>query len=324
MRGISSIVAATALVAALAGCGQSKKNVSIAVIPKGTTHVFWKSIHAGAEMAANELGVEVIWQGPQKEDDREMQINVVQNFISRGIDAIVLAPLDEAALVRPVESAVNREIPVVIIDSDLREPLYSSFVATDNYAGGAIAAQHLANTLAGAGNVLMMRYAEGSASTQKRERGFLDGLAEAAPGIVVVSADQYGGVTAESALQAGQNLLNKFGDDLDGVFCPNESTTFGMLRALQMAGKTGAITFVGFDSSEPLMNALENGEIQGLVVQNPFKMGYLGVKTAHAVIRGQEVDKRVDTGVMLVTRENLNDPETVAVISPDLEKWLGE
>jgi ribose transport system substrate-binding protein len=310
--------------ALLTGCGSSDSDISIAVIPKGTTHVFWKSIHAGAEMAASELGIEVIWQGPQKEDDREMQINVVQNFISRGIDAIVLAPLDEAALIRPVENARKRDIPVVVIDSDLRDPVYNSFVATDNHAGGVIAARRLAEILDSKGNVLMMRYAEGSASTNKREQGFLEGLAEAAPEMTVVSADQYGGVTAESALQAGQNLLNKFGDTLDGVFCPNESTTFGMLRALQMAGKAGSIKFVGFDSSEPLINAMHNGDIQGLVVQNPFKMGYLGVKTAWKVMRDEEVDKRIDTGVMLVTPENIDEPETVAVISPDLEKWLGE
>jgi len=304
----------------LAGCVKEKK-ATIAVIPKGTTHSFWKTIHAGAAKAAREAGVEIIWQGPQKEDDREMQINVVQNFVSRSVSAIVLAPLDEAALVRPVEEARKRNIPVVIIDSDLREKAYKSFVATDNYEGGRIAARHLGQLIGGRGNVMMMRYNEGSASTSNRERGFIDGVKEYAPDAVVVSSDQYGGVTAESSLQTGQNLLNKY-TELNGIFCPNESTTFGMLRALETAGKAGTIMFVGFDSSDPLLEALKTGRIHGLVVQNPFKMGYLGVKTALAVINGEKVDERIDTGVMLVTKDNYETPDIQQVINPEIEKWL--
>jgi ribose transport system substrate-binding protein len=318
MRRAIRILLAAATLGVLGGCATKDESVSIAVIPKGTTHVFWKSIHAGAKKAGRELGVEVIWQGPQKEDDREMQINVVQNFVSRGVDAIVLAPLDEAALVRPVKAANKRDIPVVIIDSDLKDTSYASFVATDNYRGGRLAAERMAALLDGTGKVLMMRYAEGSASTAKREQGFVDGIAEMAPAIELVSTDQYGGVTAESALQVGQNLLNKH-TELDGIFCPNESTTFGMLRALTIAGKAGQITFVGFDTSEPLIQALEEGTIHGLVAQNPFTMGYLGVKTAVAAIEGKPVDKRVDTGVEMVTADNLDDPAIKQTIAPEVE-----
>jgi ribose transport system substrate-binding protein len=196
-------------------------------------------------------------------------------------------------------------------------------VATDNYEGGRLGAKHLAAVLEGKGNVLMMRYAEGSASTANREQGFLDGMKEFAPDAVIVSSDQYGGVTAESSLQTGQNLLNKF-TDLQGIFCPNESTTFGMLRALQTAGKAGAIKFVGFDSSDPLITALEKGDIHGLVVQNPLKMGYLGVKTAVEAIQGKEVKKSIDTGAMLVTAENINEPAVREAIAPDLSVYLDE
>ncbi len=298
-------------------CGREKRT-TIAVIPKGTTHVFWKSVHAGAKKAAEECDVDIIWQGPQKEDDRGMQIQVVQNFISRGIDAIVLAPLDKNALVRPVEAAVEREIPVVIIDSDLDSEKRACFVATDNYEGGKLAAKHLSELLERTGNILLMRYAEGSSSTMKREEGFLDGIREFSPEAVLVSTDQYGGVTAESALQAGQNLLNKY-EEVDGVFCPNESTTFGMLRALQTAGKAGSISFVGFDSSDPLLKALRAKEIHGLVVQKPFRMGYLGVKTAHAVLTGEEIKERIDTGVELITPENVDSPEIQRLLHPDTQ-----
>jgi ribose transport system substrate-binding protein len=296
--------------------GKKSKPV-IAVIPKGTTHVFWKSIHAGARKAAQECGTEIIWQGPQKEDDRKMQIELVQNFISRGVDAIVLAPLDEVALIRPVHAAVKRKIKVIIIDSGLKSDIYTSFAATDNYKGGKLAAQHLAKLLKGKGNVMMMRYAEGSASTMKREQGFLDGMKEYAPEAKLVSINQHGGVTAESAFQVAQNLLNKY-KDLDGIFCPNESTTFGMLRALQTSGRAGKITFMGFDTSESLINALKKDELNGLILQDPFKMGYLGVKTAVDALQGKKVEKRIDTGVTLVTKKNLDEPAIQKLVNPKI------
>jgi len=302
--------------------GEDAKRLQIAVIPKGTSHEFWKSIHAGAVKASQELNVDVIWQGPQKEDDRNMQIQVVQNFISRGVDAIVLAPLDDVALVKPVEEAVKRGIKVAIIDSDIRTDAYSSFVATDNYKGGQISADRLGEVLEGKGKALMLRYAEGSASTMKREQGFLDEMKAKYPNIELVSTNQYGGVTGETAFQASQNLLNKYGDTIQGIFCPNQSTTYGMLRALQTSGRAGKIKFVGFDPYEPLMKAMKEGQMQGITAQNPFKMGYLGVKTAVAAIEGEKVDKRIDTGAYMITPDNMNAPDMQEVIAPDLAKWL--
>jgi ribose transport system substrate-binding protein len=299
---------------------------TIAVIPKGTTHEFWKSIHAGAVMAARELGVEIIWKGPLKEDDREAQIAQVENFVSRGVSGMVLAPLDEVALRVPVLNAVRSGIPVVIIDSDLKGKDHLSFVATDNYKGGRLAGEHLANMLGGKGRVALLRYQEGSASTANRERGFLEAMA-GHPEIEVVSANQYGGATTESAYRASENLLAPYrkedgGLDLEGIFCPNESTTFGMLRALQDGKLAGRVRFVGFDSSEKLVQGLEQGHLDGLILQNPMRMGYLGVKTMVQHLRGEEVEKRIDTGVHLVTRENMKEPEMAQLLRPDLDKWL--
>ncbi|MCX7848508.1 MAG: substrate-binding domain-containing protein [bacterium] len=308
-RFLFSLLLSTAALAA------TNKTFTIAVIPKGTTHVFWKSIHAGARAAANELGVHIIWQGPHKEDDRKMQIELVQNFISRGVDAIVLAPLDATALVRPVRAATKRRITVVIIDSDLNSKDYASFVATDNYRGGQLAAQHLARITGGTGDVLMLRYAEASASTMQREQGFLDSITNFAPAMRIVSSDQYGGVTAESAMRVAQNLLNKY-PSLTGIFCPNESTTFGMLRALQTAGRAAKVAFVGFDVSPALLAALQAGELHGLIVQNPYQMGYQGVKTAVAALQGKPVPQRIDTGVTLVTADNLSQPQIQQLVHP--------
>ncbi len=298
-------------------------SVEIALIPKGTDILFWKGVHAGGEKAAQELGIKVIWQGPQKESDREQQINIVQNFISRGVDAIVLAPLDETALVRPVQAALNRDIPVVIIDSGLKGEGFSSFIATDNYASGQLAAEMLSKMLGGSGDVILVRFSEGSNSTGNREEGFLDWMRANAPGIYLVSTEQYAGVTMELALKTGQNLLNKF-PEADGIFCPNESTTFGLMRALKTVGKAGQVKLVGFDYTDPIAEGIRAGDIAGVVVQDPFRMGYQGVKTAFNVIQGQSVEPRVETEVVFVTGKNIDDPEIVQVTSPDIAKWLGE
>jgi len=334
---LSGLVAAVCAAAVLAGCGSSTESKAseetpkaagapsfkIAVIPKGTTHEFWKAIHAGAKKAAGELGVEVIWKGPVKEDDRESQIAVIEDFITRGVDGIVVAPLDSSALVAPIEEAIGKGIPVVIIDSGLNSDKYVSFVATDNYKGGKLGGEHLAKLLGGKGRVVLLRYQVGSASTQEREKGFLDAMKEN-PGITVVSDNQYGGATTETAQRAAENLLAPLKKpdgtlSIDGIFCPNESTTVGMLRVLQDAGLAGKVKFVGFDSSPTLIAALEKGQIHGLVLQNPFNMGYLGVKTMVSHLKKESVEKRIDTGATLATPENRNNPEIRQLLEPPRE-----
>ena len=302
--------------------------ITIAVIPKGTTHVFWKSIHAGALKAANEMGVSIVWKGPLTEDDRESQITVVENFITTDVSGIVLAPLDDTALRRPVSEAVRNGIPVVIIDSGLKSEDYVSFVATDNYVGGQKAGQYLAKLLNGKGKIAMLRYQEGSASTANREQGFLDAIAKF-PDIEIVSSNQYGGATTETCYQSSENMLAplKKADEtlsIDGLFTPNESTTFGMLRALQDSNLAGKVKYVGFDSSEMLVKALREGHINGLILQDPMNMGYLGVKTLVQHLRGQAVEKRIDTGSIVITAENMNEPAMQAILSPDYKKWLSE
>jgi ribose transport system substrate-binding protein len=305
---------------------KSETDLVIAVIPKGTTHTFWKAIHAGAVKASRELGVEVIWKGPAREDDRDAQIAEVENFVSRGVSGIVLAPTDDKALRVPVSDAMRAGIPVVIIDSGLASEDYVSFVATDNYQGGRLAGDRMVERLAGKGRVVLLRYMEGSASTMERERGFLDVMSES-PGMEVVSSNQYAGATAETAYQASENLLVRFkaetGElDVDGIYCPNESSSFGMLRALQDAALAGSVVFIGFDASEQMVRALENGEFDSLVLQDPVQMAYLGVKTMVSHLRGEEVPARIDTGVTLVTRENMREPEVAELLRPDIDRWL--
>jgi ribose transport system substrate-binding protein len=299
----------------------TEKALKLAVIPKGTMHVFWKSVHAGAVTAEKELpNVSIFWQGPVVEDDRRAQIELVENFIQKHVDGIVLAPLDDKALIAPVKAAKQAGIPVVIIDSDLADPeAYVSFVATDNYKGGSMGAQCLAKLVGDKGKVILLRYQVGSASTENREKGFMDEIAKH-PGIQVISSDQQAGATVESAMTAAQSLLTKFGEgQVDGIFCPNESSASGMLRALETSGRAGKVKYVGFDASDRLLEGLQKGAVQGLVVQNPVRMGHDGVATIVAHLRGQKVEKRVDTGVILVTPENLKEPEIQKLVHPALE-----
>jgi ribose transport system substrate-binding protein len=284
----------------------------IAVIPKGTTHHYWKSVRAGAQQAAQELGVEVIWQGPPKEDDRQMQIQVVQNFISQNVAAIVLAPLDAEALVPPVVAARNRRIPVVIIDSGLHSDAYASYIATDNAQGGRLCARRLAEVMGSRGKVLVMPYLEGSASTTEREAGFLDEIKKY-PDIQVLSASQYAGATMEKALQTAQNLLNRY-PGTEGVFCSTQPTTQAMLRALEVAGKKDRVKVVGFDLNDVLLQAVRKGDIAGLALQDPFRMGYEGVRTSVAIIQGKSYPRKLDTGVKMITRENVDDPDQARLL----------
>ena len=313
----------------LTGCKkeapEENKRLTIAVIPKGTIHEFWKTVHAGADMAGRELGVDILWKGSLKEDDREAQISVVENIITRGVDGIVLAPLDDAALRRPVDEAMSGGIPVVIFDSGLQGDNYISYVATDNFMAGQLAGQYMAKLLNFKGSVAVLRYAEGSDSTTKREDGFLDAITAYAD-IEVVTSNQYAGVTTESALQAAENLLARFGAaggslKIGGIFCATEPTALGILRALQNAGYAGKVKFVGFDSSETMISALRAGELSGFVVQNPMQIGYLGVKTLVSHIRGQQVPGRIDTGSTLVTLENIEKPEIRDLLNPDLSGY---
>lgn len=331
MKAVHAILFAAAAAVAC-GCGKPAArphSLTIAVIPKGTTHEFWKSIHAGAIQASRELSdagtqVTIVWKGPLREDDREQQIQVVEGFLSQGIEGIVLAPLDDRALVRPVEEAQRAGVPTVIIDSGLESDAIVSFVATDNRAGGRMAAQRLGELLDGKGKVLVLRYAEGSASTTERERGFLEQLGSSYPRITIVSADQYAGPTRETAKRAAENLLNRYGDDVQGIFTPNESSTIGMLLALQDIGKAGKIRFVGFDASAILLDAIRQHQLDGVVVQNPMRMGYLGVKTMVEHLRGAPVARRIDTGVALVTAANLDSAATRELVNPPISRYLTE
>jgi ribose transport system substrate-binding protein len=309
--------------------GTSEKKFTIAVVPMGTTHEYWKSIHAGAVKASQELTkngtpVDIIWKGPLREDDREQQVQVVEGFVSQQVNGMVIAPLDKDALVRPVEEAARAGIPTVVVDSDLASDKVESFVATDNFKGGELAATQMGKLLGGHGKVIMMRTSEGANSSLNREAGFLQKLKADFPNIELVSSEQFAGPTRDGAKRLAENLLNRYGNDVQGIFTSNESSTAGMLLALQDIALAGKVTFIGFDSNSTFIDAMKNGQLNAFVVQNPFKMGYLGVKTMIEHLEGHKVEKRIDTGVTLVTPENLDSAETRDLLHPPLSQYLSQ
>jgi ribose transport system substrate-binding protein len=308
------------------GSGTGSTKLTLAMIPKGTSHVFWTMVHGGGEKAAQELGVEVVWRGPLREDDRESQVTEVENAVARGVAGIALAPLDESALVGPVSTAMKQKIPVVIFDSGLKGDDYVSFVATDNDAGGRLAGEYIAKALNGKGRVLLLRYAEGHDSTTRREEGFLTAI-RANPGLEIAGSNQYAGADVEGAYKRGEAILTSLknpqgGLTIDAIFTPNESSTFALLRVLQDNGWAGKVKFVGFDASDNLIKGMRDGQIDGLVVQDPVRMGYLAITTLVSHIKGQNVERRIDTGAKLVTRDMMDAPEIKELLKPDLSKWL--
>ena len=307
------VIAVIFIVFGIVNKGKQTDQRRIAVIPKGTTHIFWESVRKGAEKAGAEAGVKILWNGPKRETDREEQIQIIEDFIVQKVSGIVLAPLDSKALVPKVEELYNKNIPCVIVDSGIDTDKYVCFAATDNYIGGLIAARRMGKILNGKGKIVVLKYVPGSASTTNRENGFVDTIKKEFPEIDIVDA-QYGKDTVETALQVTEDMLTK-NAELDGLFACNASTSVGALQGLRSQGRTGKIKMVGFDTEKALIDGLKEGAIDSLVAQNPFKMGYEGVKAVVAVLDGIELPtRRIDTGVTLVTQENLNTPEIQALL----------
>jgi ribose transport system substrate-binding protein len=287
----------------------------VVVIPKGTTHVFWKAVEKGAREAGAERGLDVVWKGPLAENDRAQQIQLVQQFVAERPAGLALAPLDHAALVPAVAAARAAGIPVVIFDSALDGSApadFASFVATDNGAAGRMAGEELARLLGDAGDVVLLRYLVGSASTEEREAGFLASIGQRATMKVLVD-NRYAGATIGEAKTTALNLADAL-KQAKGVFASNEPATNGMLLALRQLGLAGKIKIVGFDASPPLVEALKAGEIDALVVQDPRKMGALSVATLADLLAKKSVPASVDTGVVLVTRENMSRPEVAPLL----------
>ena len=297
--------------------GGKDGKLRFAVIPKGTSHQFWQSVHAGAEAGAQELGnVEILWKGPESEGDTAGQINVVRNFVTNGVDGIVLAPNHSQSLIAAVAEANAEKIPVVVFDSGLgKGPSIVSYVATNNQRGGALAAERLAESIGHKGKVILLRYKPGSESTEQREAGFLEAMAKEKE-IEVISSDQYAGTTPEEAMAKATQLLNKYRDEVSGIFAVCEPNCNGTLEALKQTGLAGKVQFVAFDPSESLIQGLNDKSVAGIVLQDPYEMGRQSVLALAKHIKGDAVEAVVSTGEYVATATNKDSAPIDRLLKP--------
>ncbi len=300
-------IALLALSCNRAGSGGGSGKPKIAVIPKGVSHNFWLSIKAGADDAGKEFGAEIIWKGPAKETDYTQQINIVEDFVNKKVDGIVLAPSSGDSLVNPAKKAKEAGIPVVIIDSGIKWEDYVSYISTDNFKGGVIAAERMAEILGGKGKVAILANDTGSVSTEEREKGFKETIEKKFPNIKIVAFD-YGGADRAKSANKAEDFITRI-PDLNGIFASNESSAVGALRAINVKAVQGKVKLVGFDSSPDIVAGVKAGIIDSLVLQDPYKMGYEGVKAVINHKNGKPVERRIDTGVELLTKENMDTPK---------------
>ncbi|MCM8530098.1 MAG: substrate-binding domain-containing protein [Lentisphaeraceae bacterium] len=328
-------IIALAALTTLTGCGDKSSQSSsdgksgsvkkIAVVPKAYDVDFWKVVHGGAAKAAVEnKDYEVVWQPPSVNGDSSSQKSTLETLTASGYDAIAVAPIDASELVKTVASAKKRGVKMLVWDSGLaKDDSIETFIATDNYQGGVLCGHSLAKSLGEKGTVIMLRYVEGSASTTKREQGFLDTIKKY-EGITYKEINQRGGNDEATAKTASETILQSNKDSIDGVFCPNQTTTEGMLLALKQLKLNGKIKLVGFDFNSAIADAIKSGDLYGTAAQNPFRMGYLAVTKAIETLEGKTIDKRVDTGVTIVTKDNIDSAEMKEILFPNYEKWISE
>ncbi len=291
------------------------KGFQIAVIPKGTSNVYWQTVHSGALSAAKELGVQVLWSGPKVETDKAQQIEIVEDFIVQGLDGIVLAPQDVNALVPVVDRVADANIPLVLMDSGLNSEKYISYVATDNYKGGAEGAKEMGRRLKDGGKVVIVANDPGGESTNAREKGFRETIEKDFPAIEIIDMKYHYNDRGKARAIMDDLLIRH--PNMDGVFCSNESSTMGAMFALQSTGAADRIVFIGFDSSPELVVGLREGVLQAIVQQDPFRIGYEGVKAMVRHLQGEKVERWLDTGVYVVTKENMDEPQIARLLNPD-------
>ncbi|HBY58582.1 MAG TPA: sugar ABC transporter substrate-binding protein [Solibacterales bacterium] len=306
---------------AAAGCQRNRKKV-IAVIPKATSHMFWLSVQAGAMAAAEELNVEVLWNGPASETEYSRQIQIVDSMAARRVDGLAIAATERKALVQSVERAFDAGIPVTVFDSGLDTEKYTSWVATDNVEGGRLGARTLAGLLQGKGKAGIVMHAPGSVSTGDREKGFEEAMAAEFKGIEIV-ARQFGQSDRARARAATENILTAF-PNIDGLFCSSEPSTVGAALAVKGRELSGKVKIVGFDAADSLVEDLRGGTIDVLVVQDPFKIGFEAVNTLVQKLNGKTPPRRLDLQARAIRRQDLEQPEVRQLLSPDVKRYLNK
>jgi len=327
MKNAVWIVLFVVLIGVFVGIGVLRKGSSgaegtcrIGVIPKETASQYWKGVRNGAEQAAKDEKVTILWNGPEVETDNERQIQIVEDMIAQKVDGIILAPSNRKALVPAVEKVDARKIPCVIVDSGVETDKYLSYMATDNYKGGVLAAKRMGEILGGTGKIIIVAWTPNSASTDARLQGFRETLAKDFAGIEIVDSQYPNPPTMDKARDVAQDMLTR-NAGIDGMFACNATSAGGALTALQSFQQgegSKKIKMVGFDAWPMVVEGLRKGDLDSLIIQNPYKMGYEGVKAIVRHLKGESVPKQVDTGVELITADRLSDPKIMELLNSQI------
>jgi ribose transport system substrate-binding protein len=288
------------LLVALPTSHAQKKQWHIAIVPKALTGEYWVRCKKGAEAAAKQFGVKLTFIGPSAETEVDKQIDIVENLITRGVDAIGISPCDGKALVPVIEKAIAKGIPVVTVDSDAKTNKRLAYIGTDNEKAGEIAAKELAKLMGGKGKVLIIQGVPGAENLMQRVKGFKRVIAKY-PQIKIVS-EQACQSDQTKALDITENALTAH-PDLGGIFGVNAPGAPGAAQAVKAAGKTGKVKIVGFDALPDTVRYCAEGVIQAIVEQRPYRMGYLAVRYLKEALEGKKIPRMVDTGVDIITPE---------------------
>jgi ribose transport system substrate-binding protein len=301
------------LFAALTSCQRSRRRV-IGVVPKATSHLFFVAVRAGVFQAAQDAGVEVLWNGPNDETDHTRQIQIVDAMVTQRVDALAISATDERALSRSVERAIQSGIPVTVFDSGVNVEGYVSFVATDNYGAGVMAARLLAQILGNQGKIGMVMHKPGGTSTMLRERAFEETTAKEFAALKI-AARQYGMADRAKARAAAENILTAH-PDLGGLFASSEASSLGAIQAIASRGLAGKVKLITFDTSESHVEALRNGTIDVMLVQDAFRIGYEAVKSLADKLQGRTPVSRLDLPARAIRKDDLEKPDVQAIVSP--------
>lgn len=311
-------IAGAAMMTSMMPAASFAQDVTIPIIVKDTTSFYWQIVLAGARQAGKDLGVSVPELGAQSESDINGQISILENAVAGKPAAVVISPTEFKALGKPIDEAA-KSVPIIGIDSGADSKAFTSFLTTDNVQGGRIAADGLAAAIKAAtgkeeGEVAIITSLPGVGSLDQRREGFLDQMKTKYPGIQV-TVDRFADGQATTGLNMMTDLITA-NPNIVGVFASNLIMAQGVGQAIAENKLGDKIKVIGFDSDEKTVGFLKEGVLAGLVVQDPYRMGYDGVKTALAVSKGEKVETFVDTGANLVTQANMADPKIDALLNP--------
>lgn len=320
-RILTGLAGAVAFAGLAAAAPASAAEPTIPIIVKDTTSGFWQIVLAGARKAGKELGVKVPELGAQSESDINGQISILENAVSEKPAAIVIAPTQFKALGKPIDEAAKKCI-IIGIDSAADSKAFTSFLQTDNVQGGRAGADALAAAIQAQfgkpeGDVALITSLPGVGSAEQRAKGFKEEIATKYPGLKLV-ADKVADGMATTALNIMTDLITS-NPDLRGVFASNLIMAQGAGQAIAENHIANKIKLVGFDSDDKLVGLLKDGNIAALIVQDPYRMGYEGVKTALAASKGEKVPAAVDTGVNTITKENLDSARSQELLNPKIK-----